>query len=137
MIGQATSRSAAAPGTARPASKDAPAAMLRDVTVGYEAAPVLEHVNLTLDWGLIVGAIGPNGAGKSTLIKTILGILPARSGEVRVAGQPVASGAARRSMGYVPQREAVNWEFPVRSEERRVGKEGRARGSRERCRKEV
>ena len=109
MIGQAASR----PAAARPASKEAPAALLRDVTVGYDAAPVLEKVNLTLDWGLIVGAIGPNGAGKSTLIKAILGILPARSGEVRVAGQPVASGAARRTMGYVPQREAVNWEFPV------------------------
>jgi manganese/zinc/iron transport system ATP- binding protein len=109
MIGQATPRPAATPVASRPY----PAAELRDVTVGYDAAPVLEHMNLTLGWGLIVGVIGPNGAGKSTLIKTILGILPARSGEVCVAGQPVASSAARRSMGYVPQREAVNWEFPV------------------------
>ncbi|HEX6608347.1 MAG TPA: metal ABC transporter ATP-binding protein [Chloroflexia bacterium] len=110
MIGQTAHPPAAA---ARPTAQQAPAAVLRDVTVGYDAPPVLEKVNLTLDWGLIVGAIGPNGAGKSTLIKTILGILPARSGEVRVAGQPVASGAARRTMGYVPQREAVNWDFPV------------------------
>ena len=90
-----------------------PAAELNHVTVGYDAAPVLEDVNLILDWGLIIGVIGPNGAGKSTLIKTIVGILRARQGTVRVAGQPAASGAARLAMGYVPQREAVNWEFPV------------------------
>jgi manganese/zinc/iron transport system ATP- binding protein len=90
-----------------------PAAELSDVTVGYDAAPVLEDVSLVLDWGLIIGVIGPNGAGKSTLIKTIVGILRARAGTVRVAGQPGASAAARLAMGYVPQREAVNWEFPV------------------------
>jgi manganese/zinc/iron transport system ATP- binding protein len=105
----------ALPVAARPAAgpHPYPAAELDHVTVGYDAAPVLEDVNLILDWGLIIGVIGPNGAGKSTLIKTIVGILRAREGTVRVAGQPGTSAAARLAMGYVPQREAVNWEFPV------------------------
>ncbi|MGI8586997.1 MAG: metal ABC transporter ATP-binding protein [Chloroflexia bacterium] len=86
---------------------------MRGVTVGYDAEPILEDVNLTIDWGHIVGVIGPNGAGKSTLIKTICGILRPRAGTIRVAGHPGMSSEARKSIGYVPQREAVNWEFPV------------------------
>ncbi len=107
MTDTTTRRDPALPPNGRP-----PAALLRNVTVGYGGPPVLAGANLTLDWSLIVGVIGPNGAGKSTLIKTILGILPAR-GVVEIAGHAVTSHAARLRMGYVPQREEVNWEFPV------------------------
>src|SRR5215203_713454 len=82
-----------------------------DVTVGYEKTPILSHTNLEIGWGLIVGVLGPNGAGKSTLIKTILGTLKVFVGEVEVGGSPVRSNGARRAVGYVPQREVVNWDF--------------------------
>ena len=91
----------------------APAVLLRDMTVGYDATPVLEHANLEIGWGQMVGVIGPNGAGKSTLIKTILGTSRAMQGTVQIAGWPVRSREARNAIGYVPQREVVNWDFPV------------------------
>ncbi|MDQ5822828.1 MAG: metal ABC transporter ATP-binding protein [Chloroflexota bacterium] len=91
----------------------APAVRLRDVAVGYDRTPVLAHTDLDVDWGLIVGVIGPNGAGKSTLIKTILGTLRAWEGTVEVAGHSASSREARQAIGYVPQREVVNWDFPV------------------------
>lgn len=91
----------------------APAIRLRDVTVGYDRTPVLSHTHLEVDWGLIVGVIGPNGAGKSTLIKSILGTLQAWEGSVEVGGHPASSKDARGMIGYVPQREVVNWDFPV------------------------
>ncbi|MCI0378092.1 MAG: metal ABC transporter ATP-binding protein, partial [Gemmataceae bacterium] len=59
----------------------------------------------------LVGVVGPNGAGKSTLIKAILGLVPLVSGTVNVFDQPVAN--VRRRIGYVPQRESVDWDFPV------------------------
>jgi ABC-type Mn2+/Zn2+ transport system ATPase subunit len=86
---------------------------MRDLTVGYDRMPVLAHANLVLEWGQMVGVIGPNGAGKSTLIKTILGVLRPSGGSVEVDGWPAGSREARNSMGYVPQREVVNWDFPV------------------------
>ena len=91
----------------------APAVRLRDVTVGYDRTPVLAHTDLDVEWGLIVGVIGPNGAGKSTLIKTILGTLRAWEGTVEVAGHAASSREGREAIGYVPQREVVNWDFPV------------------------
>ena len=93
------------------------AVILRDVTVGYDSTPVLEHSNLEIGWGLMVGVIGPNGAGKSTLIKTILGTLRPMEGSVRVGGYDSQTRDARDTIGYVPQREAVNWDFPVTVED--------------------
>lgn len=91
----------------------APAVTLRDMTVGYDRTPVLAHSNLAIGWGQMVGVIGPNGAGKSTLIKTILGTLRPSSGVAEVGGRPVGTREARNLIGYVPQREDVNWDFPV------------------------
>ena len=61
--------------------------------------------------GQLVGVIGPNGAGKSTLIKAAMGMLPLNSGWVKVFGEPVEKNLKR--VGYVPQRESVDWDFPV------------------------
>src|SRR5881398_2889303 len=84
---------------------------IHDVTVAYHRRPVLWDVDLTLTEPRLVGIVGPNGAGKSTLLKAVLGLVPLASGEVRLFGQPVA--AQRRRIGYVPQRESVDWDFPV------------------------
>jgi manganese/zinc/iron transport system ATP- binding protein len=84
---------------------------IHDVTVAYHRKPVLWDIDLTVNEPRLVGIVGPNGAGKSTLIKAVLGLVPLVSGSIQVFGQPVAQ--ERRRIGYVPQRESVDWDFPV------------------------
>jgi manganese/zinc/iron transport system ATP- binding protein len=97
--------------TETPPRQGAPVLDVHDVTVAYHRKPVLWDIDLTLDVPKLVGVIGPNGAGKSTLIKAILGLVPLVSGEVQLFGEPVSR--QRRKIGYVPQRESVDWDFPV------------------------
>lgn len=82
-----------------------------NVTVSYRKEPVLRSVSFSVRAGNITGIIGPNGAGKSTLFKAILGLIPMESGEVTVAGQPLSRSYGR--IAYIPQREEVDWDFPV------------------------
>jgi len=82
-----------------------------DLTVTYHKRPVLYGVDVSIPTGNLVGVIGPNGAGKSTLIKAIMGIVPSASGWVKAFGDPVKDNFHR--VGYVPQRESVDWDFPV------------------------
>ncbi|MFP6854583.1 MAG: metal ABC transporter ATP-binding protein [Opitutales bacterium] len=84
---------------------------IHDLTVSYERKPVLYGIDLTLQSGSLVGVVGPNGAGKTTLIKTIMGLVPANCGWVKIFGQPYSKSVTR--VGYVPQRESVDWDFPV------------------------
>lgn len=90
---------------------EAPVLDVHDVTVAYHRRPVLWDVDLTIAEPGLIGIVGPNGAGKSTLIKAILGLVPLASGRVSAFGQPV--DRQRRRIGYVPQRESVDWDFPV------------------------
>ncbi|MBA2375142.1 MAG: metal ABC transporter ATP-binding protein [Actinomycetota bacterium] len=86
---------------------------VRELTVSYgDGRPALERASLSLPRGEILGVVGPNGGGKSTLLKGILGIAPVSSGKVFVAGNKV-DRRSRRLIGYVPQREEVDWKFPV------------------------
>lgn len=82
-----------------------------DLTVAYEKRPVLYGVDVQVPEGMLVGIVGPNGAGKSTLIKAIMGIVPTAGGWVKVFGKGFRENARR--VGYVPQRESVDWDFPV------------------------
>jgi len=84
---------------------------VHDMTVAYHKKPVLWDVDLTVPEGRLIGIIGPNGAGKSTLIKAVLGLIPAASGWVKIYGRPFEE--MRNLVGYVPQRESVDWDFPV------------------------
>jgi len=84
---------------------------IHDVTVAYHRRPVLWDVDLSIDEPQLAAIVGPNGAGKSTLIKAVLGLAPMASGRVQVFGRPVAE--VRQQIGYVPQRESVDWDFPV------------------------
>ena len=68
-------------------------------------------VDLEAKGGEVVGLLGPNGAGKSTLIKACLDLIPRTSGEVSIYGESYSK--ARKRVGYVPQRESVDWDFPV------------------------
>jgi len=94
------------------AANDAkPPIEIHDLTVAYGRKPVLWDIDLELNEGELIGIVGPNGAGKSTLIKAILDLVPPASGWVRIYGEPYAS--RRQEVGYVPQRESVDWDFPV------------------------
>lgn len=84
---------------------------IHDLTVAYHEKPVLYGIDLEVPAGQLVGIVGPNGAGKSTLIKCIMGMIPASSGWVKIFGKPYRNNAKR--VGYVPQRESVDWDFPV------------------------
>lgn len=91
-------------------SVDAPLS-IHDMTVAYHNKPVLWDVDLDIPPGKLVAVVGPNGAGKSTLIKAVMDLIPRASGDVRVFGKPFPRN--RRRVGYVPQRESVDWDFPV------------------------
>jgi len=84
---------------------------IHDVTVAYHRRPVLWDVDLEVPEGKLVGIVGPNGAGKTTLIKAALGLVPLASGKVEIYGRPYHE--QRHLVGYVPQRESVDWDFPV------------------------
>ena len=103
---------AAHAGTPAAAQAEVPPALeVHDLTVSYHRKPVLWNIDLAVPEGKLVGIIGPNGAGKSTLIKAVMGLLPLSSGWVQVYGRPVEEMRGR--IGYVPQRESVDWTFPV------------------------
>lgn len=82
-----------------------------DLTVAYHRKPVIWDVGFEIPPGKLVGIVGPNGAGKSTLIKAIMGLIPKASGRVQIFGKPYQKN--RHRVGYVPQRESVDWDFPV------------------------
>ncbi len=84
-----------------------------DMTVAYNHKPVLWDIEYDAPEGRLIGIVGPNGAGKSTLIKAVLDLLPRVAGKVRIYGEPYRR--QRRLVGYVPQRESVDWDFPVRA----------------------
>ena len=84
---------------------------IRDLTVAYHRKPVIWDIDLSIPEGKLVSIVGPNGAGKSTLIKACLDLIPRSSGEVMIYGQSYEK--ERKRVGYVPQRESVDWDFPV------------------------
>lgn len=95
-----------------PESAQAPAPLeVHDLTVAYHKRPVLYGIDLQVPAGTLTGILGPNGAGKSTLIKAVMGLLPVSAGWVKIFGESYRQNCHR--VGYVPQRESVDWDFPV------------------------
>ena len=92
-----------------------PVVELRGVTCGYGGVPAVEHANLKIARGDFVGLLGPSGSGKTTLLKTILGSADVYEGEVLVDGRPIKERPP--TIGYVPQLETIDWEFPVTVEQ--------------------
>lgn len=82
-----------------------------DLSVSYRGKPVLHGVDIEVPQGSLTGIMGPNGAGKSTLLKAIMGVIPAAGGWVKILDRPLREVLGR--VGYVPQRESVDWDFPV------------------------
>ena len=84
---------------------------VEQLTVNYEKTSVLWDINFTIPEKKIVGILGPNGAGKSTLLKALLGLVQPLSGKILFFGKPL--NEVRQKVGYVPQRSAVDWDFPI------------------------
>ncbi len=102
IMAQATSGSSA---------REAAPLTITGLSVAYQKKPVLRGVSFEVKEGELVGVIGPNGAGKSTMMKAALGLIPTIGGEVSVYGRSLRS--QRHLIGYVPQRESVDWDFPT------------------------
>ena len=94
-----------------PAPSTPVAIEVHDLTVAYQKRPVLWDVDCSLPSGQLIAIIGPNGAGKSTLLKAVLGLVPLASGRIDIFGKTIRQ--ARSMVGYVPQRESVDWDFPI------------------------
>lgn len=78
------------------------------VSVNLSGRTILNEVSVSVDEGELVGLIGPNGAGKTTLMRAIMGLVPSR-GQIRSeSGRPI---------GYVPQRQDLDWSYPMSAAE--------------------
>ena len=97
---------------ADPRLPESPARLeLEDVSAGYKGVRALRHVTMQVAHGARLAIVGPNGSGKSTLFKALAGLLPLSSGSIRIHGAPL--GVHRDCVAYVPQRDEVDWRFPV------------------------
>jgi len=79
------------------------------VELGNEV--VLDDVTFSIKEGTLVGVVGPNGGGKTTLFNTILGLVPITHGSMKIKG--LSPNQATGMIGYVPQKEELNWKFPI------------------------
>ena len=90
---------------------------IENVVAGYKTANVLRGVSLSLSKGEIVSVVGRNGVGKSTLVKTIIGLLPVRSGHISFNEKDIISekacNRAKSGIGYVPQGRGIFPELTV------------------------
>jgi manganese/iron transport system ATP-binding protein len=97
------------------------------ISVTYNGSPAISDVTFQVQHGARLAVVGPNGAGKSTLFKALVGLLPLRRGRILIHGLPL--GHHQECVAYVPQREEVDWRFPVTVEDvvmmGRYGQQGR------------
>jgi ABC-type Mn2+/Zn2+ transport system ATPase subunit len=84
---------------------------VNNISVAYAEKAVLHDVSFQVAHGARVAVVGPNGAGKSTLFKALVGLLPLQTGQVLIHGLPL--GHHKDCVAYIPQREDVDWRFPV------------------------
>jgi manganese/zinc/iron transport system ATP- binding protein len=88
-----------------------PALDVSHLTVSYGDNFILSDLSVTIPQGVMLGIIGPNGAGKTTFIKSILELIPKKTGEIFFLGK--ALGYVRQKIAYVAQRNSVDWDFPL------------------------
>ncbi|WP_091495613.1 metal ABC transporter ATP-binding protein [Amphibacillus marinus] len=84
---------------------------VKDLYVSYQGTEAIQNVSFQVNTGQLVGIIGPNGAGKSTLLKALLGLVPIDRGEITINNKPLKQ--IRRNIAYVPQRNIIDWDFPI------------------------
>lgn len=92
-----------------------PAIEVKNLTVSYGAQPALLDVTVTIEQGALVGIIGPNGSGKSTFIKALLDFVSRDFGSINILGKDIDK--AKGLVAYVPQRGAVDWDYPITVEQ--------------------
>ena len=85
---------------------------IKDLTVSYRRVPAVHHVDLMLHCGRCVGLLGPNGAGKTSFLKALAGLVPTETGTIEFGGHNHKRGRGSYT-AYVPQRSAVDWDFPT------------------------
>ena len=93
-----------------PHQSDAPILRTESLGVRYESGIALENATFELNLGERLAVVGPNGAGKSTLLKVIAGVLTPTEGRVQIFGNEPGGHIC---IAYVPQRNQVDWSFPV------------------------
>ena len=84
---------------------------VQNISIGYGDKIIMHDLSFQVPHGSRVAVVGPNGAGKSTLFKALVGLLPLKSGQIFIHGE--ALGVHKDCVAYVPQREEVDWRFPV------------------------
>jgi zinc/manganese transport system ATP-binding protein len=97
-------------------SSGVPLVELSNVSNGYGATLALQDVSLKIWPGQFMAIVGPNGGGKTTLLRTILSMIPVTQGKVFFQGQDTQRSSMQR-IGYVPQLETIDWNFPITVEE--------------------
>lgn len=90
-----------------------PAIEVTNATVHYGSVLALDNASLIVEPGTVCALIGMNGSGKSTLFKTIMGLIKPDTGTVKVNGLDPQLARKSAAIGYVPQNEAVDWNFPI------------------------
>lgn len=91
--------------------ENSPIIRFRDVSIDYGRHPALRDVTLGVPCGSLTAVLGPNGAGKSTLLRACLGWLPLAHGQIRIGDAHPEHALPR--LAYLPQRHAVDWDFPI------------------------
>jgi ABC-type Mn2+/Zn2+ transport system ATPase subunit len=89
---------------------------LTDISVLHGDNPAISHVSFDLRVGELIALIGPNGAGKSTLLQAIVGLIN-HDGTIRLAGRPCHHGDHRYDVAYIPQRQDLDRDFPISTEQ--------------------
>jgi ABC-type Mn2+/Zn2+ transport system ATPase subunit len=84
---------------------------MEHVQVGYNGGAALDDLTFQVPHGARLAIVGPNGAGKTTLFKALVGLVQVKRGHIHIHGQPL--GNHQDCVAYVPQREEVDWRFPV------------------------
>ncbi len=87
------------------------ALLVENLTISYDKAPVIWDVSFSVPKASIAAILGPNGGGKTTLLKAALGELKPVSGHIDFFGQSIKK--VRSRVCYVPQKESVDWDFPI------------------------
>ena len=86
---------------------------LQGASLGYGGPPAVEDATLRIERGAFAGIVGPSGAGKTTILRALLGGVPQVRGRVCVLGREIRPGRPGPGIGYVPQIQTVDWNFPI------------------------
>jgi ABC-type Mn2+/Zn2+ transport system ATPase subunit len=84
---------------------------VKGLTVSYDRKRVLSNIYLDIERGKTYAVVGPNGAGKSTFFSALLGLIDTNTGQILIDGKSIDEQRIR--IGYVPQRNDVDWSFPA------------------------